>query len=221
MVMAEELQCLKSIGLLGGLSGQVRVSSQSLGKELGISPQTASRRLISLEAQGMITRALRADGQYIVITEAGGDTLSHEYADYRSIFEDTAGRTILQGIVIDGLGEGRYYVSIPGYHRQFVGKLGFEPFPGTLNIRLSPASIGIRKKLEGHRWIPIEGFTADERTFGSAKCLPCKIGEFPCAIVVPGRSHYPEDIIEIISPAELRKELDLRETDSVTVEVAI
>ncbi|KQC03047.1 MAG: riboflavin kinase [Methanoculleus sp. SDB] len=220
MVMAEELQCLKSIALLRGLSGQVRVSSQSLGKELGISPQTASRRLISLEAQGMITRSIRADGQYIAITEAGGDTLSNEYADYRSIFEDTSGHTILHGIVIDGLGEGRYYVSIPGYHSQFVEKLGFEPFPGTLNIRLWPASIGIRKKLEGYRWVPIEGFIADGRTFGSAKCLPCTIGDYPCAIVVPGRSHYPEDIIEIISPAELRKELGLQETDSVTVEVA-
>lgn len=218
--MAEELQCLKSIALLRGLSGQVRVSSQSLGKELGISPQTASRRLISLEAQGMITRSIRADGQYIAITEAGGDTLSNEYADYRSIFEDTSGHTILHGIVIDGLGEGRYYVSIPGYHSQFVEKLGFEPFPGTLNIRLWPASIGIRKKLEGYRWVPIEGFIADGRTFGSAKCLPCTIGDYPCAIVVPGRSHYPEDIIEIISPAELRKELGLQETDSVTVEVA-
>ncbi|NYT05669.1 MAG: DUF120 domain-containing protein [Methanomicrobiales archaeon] len=220
MVMAEEMQCLKSIALMGGIPGQVQVSSQSLGAKLGISPQTASRRLIALEQEGMISRSIRADGQYIVITAAGVDALSREYADYRRIFERTA-RVTLEGTVITGLGEGRYYVSVPGYHRQFVGKLGFEPFPGTLNIRLSPHSVGIRKQLDAAPWIAIEGFSADQRTFGSAKCLPCRIGDFPCAIVVPGRSHYPDDIIEVISPVELRKELALSESDRVTVEVAL
>ena len=46
------------------------------------------------------------------------------------------------------------------------------------------------------------------RTFGESRCLPCKIGKYPCGIVVPVRSHYPEDIIRnFVSPVALREAL--------------
>lgn len=219
MVMAEDLQCLKTIALMGGCKGPIWASSQILAKTLDLSPQTASRRLISLENQGLISRSIRADGQYIAITKRGEEALRQEYAEYCRIFGQEKGHYILEGEVIDGLGEGRYYVSIPGYNRQFVEKLGFDPFPGTLNIRLNTPSIQIRKKLDALEWIPINGFTADERTFGNARCIPCSMEEHPCALVVPGRTHYPEDVIEIISPVQLRKTLNINARDQVTVEV--
>jgi riboflavin kinase len=219
MVVAEDLQCLKAIALMGGSLGPIRASSQTLGDALEVSAQTASRRLISLESQGLITRTLRPNGQLIAISEKGEEKLRQEYAEYCRIFGNERGHFALEGEVINGLGEGRYYVSIPGYHNQFVEKLGFEPFSGTLNIKLCSPSIQIRKKLDVLDWITIDGFTADERTFGSARCLPCTIGEYPCAIVVPGRTHYPQDIIEILSPVHLKNALNIDAHDHVTVEV--
>jgi riboflavin kinase len=220
MVVADDLQCLKLIALMGGCNEKVWVSSQALAKKLDTSPQTASRRLISLENQQIITRAMRPDGQYIVITRQGEELLRREYADYRRIFEPKRGTFVLEGAVIDGLGEGRYYVSNPGYHDQFVEKLGFEPYPGTLNLRLTPATIPIRSKIDALDWIEVEGFVADNRTFGGARCLPCSVGGQPGAIVMPGRSHYPEDIIEIISPVELRRIQHLETGSIVVVEIA-
>jgi riboflavin kinase len=220
MVVTDDLQCLKLIALMGGCNGKVWVSSQVLAKKLDTSPQTASRRLISLENQQIITRSMRPDGQYIVITRQGEELLRREYADYRRIFEQKGGNFVLEGAVIDGLGEGRYYVSVPGYHEQFVEKLGFDPYPGTLNLQLSPACIPIRAKIDAIGWIEIEGFVADNRTFGNARCLPCTVGGQPGAIVMPGRSHYPEDIVEIISPMELRKILNLETGSIVVVEIA-
>ena len=41
------------------------------------------------------------------------------------------------GEVSSGLGEGRYYISRKSYIIQFQEKLGFIPFLGTLNIRVS------------------------------------------------------------------------------------
>jgi riboflavin kinase len=220
MVVADDLQCLKLIALMGGCNGKVWVSSQLLAKKLETSPQTASRRLISLENQQIITRSMRPDGQFITVTRHGEEFLRREYADYRRIFEQKGGKFILEGAVIDGLGEGRYYVSNPGYHDQFVEKLGFDPYPGTLNLRLSPACVPIRTRIDALEWIEIEGFVADNRTFGNARCLPCNVGDQPGAIVMPGRSHYPEDIIEIISPVELRKILTLDTGSVVVVEIA-
>jgi riboflavin kinase len=220
MVVTEDLQCLKEIALMGGCTAQVWASSQTIGSALKISPQTASRRLISLESQGLITRSIRPDGQYISITKEGEGALRQEYADYCRIFGRNGGHYVIEGTLITGLGEGRYYVSLPGYRTQFIEKLGFEPYPGTLNLRLAPPGIQVRKKLDSLEWITIEGFTADERTFGGARCLPCTIQSVQCAIVVPGRSHYPEDVIEIIAPVNLRNALGLDDRDTVIVEVS-
>lgn len=106
------------------------------------------------------------------------------------------------------------------YQKQFFERLGYYPYPGTLNLRLHPTSLEIRKKLETKEWMVINGFTSENRTFGDARCLPCRIEGIPCAIIVPGRTHYPDDIIEIISAVELRKDLDLSDKDKLTVKVS-
>lgn len=220
MINSDDLATLKWIALMGGLKSQVFISSQALGERLEISPQTASRRLISLEKEKLISRTIRPDGQYIRINESGEKILSNEYFDYCRIFEESDGSYILCGEVISGLGEGRYYVSIPRYHEQFCEKLGFEPFPGTLNIRLAPVSIETRRELEKLEWVEIEGFVDNDRTFGSARCLPCRIEGSASAIIVPGRTHYPDDIIELLCEHGLRDKLGLKDGDRIKVEIS-
>ena len=218
MVEPEDLQSLKTIAHWG-CHGPIWLSSQSLGNELGISPQTASRRLIALERQRLIARSMRPDGQYVALTPEGEQVLRREYADYVRIFNPERRQYTLTGTVISGLGEGRYYMSLPYYREQFSASLGFDPFPGTLNVRLDPPSIQVRKHIENAGWIEIPGFTADDRTFGGARVLPCRIRGHKCAIVVPSRTHYPEDIIEIIAGCELRKALNLNDNDKIEVEI--
>jgi riboflavin kinase len=219
MIMPGDISCLKAIALMGGLKGPVFLSSQSLGGMLGTSPQTAARRLQALERRSLLTRSVTPDGQNVTITREGEEALRKEYADYCRVFQIEGGGFSLRGTVISGLGEGRYYMSLEPYIRQFVRTLGFEPYPGTLNIRLEPSGMAVRKRLDQLDWISIEGFTADGRTFGRARCLPCIIGMTPCGIVIPGRSHYPDDVLEIIAPVSLRDAYQLADSDEVSVEV--
>jgi riboflavin kinase len=219
MLDSGDLQCLKAIALMGGCRGPVWISSQSLGDTLAMSPQTASRRLKSLEGQRFVDRSLRPDGQYVAVTREGEEALRKEYADYSRIFGEGGGPYSLTGSVISGLGEGRYYMSLAPYCEQFRRILGGDPFPGTLNLRLSSASRDVKRKVDSLPWTRIQGFVQEGRTFGEARTLPCRIGDLPCAIVVPGRSHYPDDVIEVISTAELRAALGLSDGDLVTVEV--
>jgi riboflavin kinase len=219
MIPAEDLQCLKAIALLGGCSSPVIVSSQTIGEMLDISPQTAARRLKALESSGHIRRSIIPDGQEVSVTPAGVAELRLEYLDYCRIFSGKKGDITLEGSVVSGIGEGKYYMSLEPYRQQFKTHLGFEPFPGTLNIRLTPSSISTRKMAETCSWIRIKGFSTDGRTFGDARCLPCRIGDTPCAIIVPGRAHYPDDIIEVIAPIALRRKLGVEDNDAVRVEV--
>ena len=219
MIPPEDLQCLKTIALRGGCKGPVFVSSQTMGEMLGLSSQTASRRLKGLETRGFLTRTIVPDGQHVTLTGAGEAELRKEYQGYIRIFSEHNKGFVLNGTVVSGIGEGKYYMSLGPYKEQFNTHLGFEPYPGTLNIRLSSSSIPVRKKIEALDWIRIKGFSTDGRTFGDAKCLPCRIGSVSCGIVMPGRTHYPEDIIEVIAPVALRRKLGVEDTDTVTVEV--
>lgn len=115
MVAPEDLECLKRIALMGGTSTPVFLKTLSLGSELGFSPQTASRRLRSLEQQELITRVLGTDGQQVTITGDGEDALRQEYCDYYRLFGRQEKTLVLAGTVQSGLGEGAYYMSLPPY----------------------------------------------------------------------------------------------------------
>ncbi|MDI6719004.1 MAG: DUF120 domain-containing protein [Methanomicrobiales archaeon] len=219
MVEAEDLRFLKALALMGGHKGPIWVSSQVLSRTLSLSPQTVSRRLKSLETQMLIERSVRADGQYVTITENGERELQREYSEYARIFGREKRHYVLSGTVISGVGEGRYYMSLPEYRRQFLERLGFEPFPGTLNIKLDPASMQIRRKIDALDWEVIRGFEKENRTFGDARARICRIDSIPCAMIVPGRTHYPDDIIEVIAPVELRTALNLSDSDRVNLEI--
>ncbi|MDR0980389.1 MAG: DUF120 domain-containing protein [Methanocalculaceae archaeon] len=218
-VDAEDTLCLKRIAAMGGCKGPVRLSTQSLGEQLGISQQTASRRLRSLETAQLISRTTESSGQFVLVTKIGEELLRREFSEYCKIFDRIGGHYVLTGSVISGVGEGRYYMSIPHYQEKFTELCGFSPYPGTLNVKLNPQSILVRKRIDTLEWITVPGFSDEHRTFGSARCIPCRIDNIPCAIVVPGRTHYPEDIIEIISGVPLRGTLGLSDNDSVEVEI--
>jgi len=207
---------LKRLALLGALRSSISISSAKFARRLKTSPQTASRKLQILEQENMITRRILPNGQEIMITEAGVLALQREYQEYQRIFGDYED-VRLTGVVCTGLGEGKYYIALDGYMRQFEQKLGFTPHPGTLNIELDSHSTNMRKRLNAMDGIHIEGFEDGVRTFGSAKCFEVQIDNTCGAIVIPNRKHYPDDIIEIIAPVNLRERLRVGDGGDVEV----
>ena len=214
----EDLSALKKLALIGGLDGITRISSSEFANHICSSTQTASRRLQSLEHAGYISREVRPAGQHIKITSAGRQVMEAEYLEYRKIFTPGSTPIELTGHVITGLGEGQYYTTIKGYHDQFVNLLGFNPYPGTLNIKLEQESIVCRTLLNIKNEITIEGFNSKNRTFGGGRCYPVSLGNgTKGAIMIPDRSHYPDDIIEIISAKNLREQFGLKDGSKITV----
>jgi len=128
----------------------------------------------------------------------------------RKGFSDESRRDTLRGRLVSGLGEGQHYVARDGYRKQFQEKLGFDPFPGTLNIRLDrPFDYAWR------RAIKIEGFLDEGVTFGKCSCYKVKVMGIEAAIVRPERSSYPQDLVEVIAPIRLRSSLGLADGDEV------
>jgi riboflavin kinase len=214
-----DIEYLKKLALIGAVNKTIKVSSSEFQKHTGASSKTAARKLKQLEEEGLIERKIVPGGQLIKMTEKGIEILKREYLEYSSIFSPESDFLELEGNVLTGLGEGQYYVNIPGYRKQFEEKLRFSPFPGTLNVKLSENSSAIRNRLQSLPAVQIEGFNDGERTFGGGKCYPVNVGGIEAAMVTPERTHYPSDLIEIIAPVNLRNTLSLKDGDRVVIQI--
>lgn len=218
---------LRKLALLGAIEQPIKLSSGNFAEAIKSSLQTAARRLQELERAGLVHRRITADGQWIILTKHGVERLKSECYEYQELFFSTPQIEVeIGGRLISGLGEGRYYTTLNGYKKQFESKLGFAPFPGTLNLCLDLLCIVARKKLEGRVGIEMTSFESENRTFGGAKCFPCKILDdraegVKSAVIIPDRTHYPEDILEIISPVYLRGELNLKDGDELRTKVVV
>jgi len=222
-VSPDERAALCELALLGGLDGPVTVTCATLAERLDASSQTASRRLQRLEETGTVDRELLGDGQRVAVTDAGERTLRSVYEQYRQLF-DRETTVALRGTVTSGMGEGRHYISLSGYMRQFTERLGYEPFPGTLNVELTAESVRARAELEGlaTEATPIDGWADGDRTFGPATCYTARVesdaGTYEGAhVIVPERTHHDATQLELIAPVKLRDELALGDGDEVTV----
>ena len=220
----DEIAVLRLLALRGGLGSDVKVSCAGLAEELSVSNQTASRRLQHLDDGELITRELVPDGQWITVTDRGQAILRTEYEAYRRLFEDEEAIT-LSGTVTAGMGEGRHYISLRGYHVQFVNRLGYEPFPGTLNVTLDDESVRRRASLDTIEAIPIDGWEDADRTYGPATCYQATVtnraGETyeKAHAIIPERTHHDENNLELIAPDKLRDVLSLADDERIEITI--
>jgi len=222
---ADGLATLKELALAGAFAGEAKLSCSGLAGQLDVSTQTASRRLQQLDNSGYIDRDIVGDGQWVQITTQGEHRLQAEYADYRRLFERDV-TVELAGVVTSGMGEGRHYISLPGYASQFEARLGYEPFPGTLNVELEEESVRLRAGLSTIDPVPIDAWEDEERTYGPAGCYPATLSTADdgrtydeAHAIVPERTHHDESQLELIAPVKLRDELDLEDGERLTVTV--
>ena len=200
---------LYKLAEMGAYPGEIELTTSEIGKRLEFSQQTASRHLIELEDKYLIRRSRRGRKEAIKITDEGMDMLRDMYVNLQRILEETKQKVTISGILFSGLGEGAYYISHDGYKKEFIKKLGFEPFPGTLNLRI--LNVDDLKKIAQIRQSEpyiIRGFQKKGRQFGDVMCYKARfIYGTMGAIIIPSRTHHNKDILEAIAPVNLREKL--------------
>jgi len=197
------------------------ISTTSLSRKIGFSQQSTSRYIRMLEKHGLISRRITSRGQFITLTGEGLKRLREVYNRLKIIFGEAIPLFTIKGVVFTGLGEGAYYMSKKGYVEQFEKQLGFKPFPGTLNIKLLDENdIKAKRELASLQGKVIHPFIDDDRTFGDVKCFPASInGKVNGAVILVKRTHYGDNILEVISEYNLREKLSLKDGDIVRLTV--
>jgi riboflavin kinase, archaea type len=188
-----------------------RLTTAELGELCGMSQQNASRKITALEADGLVGRG--KDG--IVLTQKGYSELAGLYSSMKNVFE--GGKLEFSGTIVRGLGEGSFYMSLDGYRRQIREHLGFDPYPGTLNIRLDEDERWKRQRILENEPIIISGFKDRDRTYGEIYSYRCRIEGRDGAIIVPLRTHHGPEILELICPFNAKAELGKKDGGRVRV----
>lgn len=119
------------------------------------------------------------------------------------------------GTVCSGLGEGAHFTALPWVDDEFRRKLGFAPWPGTLNLRVGgPAWRAWRAAADAWPGIAITPAPG----FCPARCFHVLLaGRQPAAAVIPEVEGYPADKLELVAPVALRAALGLVDGDTLHV----
>jgi riboflavin kinase len=218
----QHISTLLKLAEMGAHRRTTKISTEYLAEKLGISQQTASRHLIELERKRWIHRTITPEGSLLKINDAGMREIQKLHSQLRFLVEAAYPPSVtLEGTVFTGLGEGAYYISKEVYRKQFIEKLCFDPYPGTLNLKLSTDyDLKTRTELETYPAVEIQGFKNENRTFGLVKCYPASVdNKVKGALIFALRSHYDVSVLEVIAPVCLRKQLSLKDGQKVKVEV--
>ena len=127
----------------------------------------------------------------------------------------------ITGTITSGMGEGAYYMSMKGYTKQFKSKLGYIPFPGTLNVRLDKKiHQEAMKQFETLDGVKIKTFSDGKRTYGWVKCFHATLNNsIKCELIRLERTHHDSSVIELISKNNLRKTARLKTGSKVTLQI--
>jgi riboflavin kinase, archaea type len=186
-----------------------------IAKDLDLSQQSVSRKLILLEQEGYIKRLISISGVDIQLTKKAITHLKEKYKMLKFLF----GKQIsLKGTVEDGLGEGKFYMSVANYKRQFKQHFGFKPFEGTLNLRVDSSKVQQFVEQYKDKEVLIKGFKTPERTYGDVRAYPVSLCDKVCTVLIlPDRTLHANDVVEVVSDVHLRTKLEVGTGDQLVL----
>ena len=219
----QHLLTLAHILSKGGKHNFVNITTSSLGREIGKSQQSASLHLKELELGGFIERIQSGRKQSIKITNKGFVELSTLHNLLSKLISKSPNSLSIVGTITSGMGEGAYYMSMKGYTKQFKSKLGYIPYPGTLNVQLKEKKFSEAiSQLSNYEGVKINSFSDGKRTFGWVKCFKAKINnKIDCELILLERTHHDTTIVEFIAKNNIRKSLKIGKKSNARIKISI
>ena len=124
----------------------------------------------------------------------------------------------ITGKIVSGIKQGAFFTQLDWVQEQCLEKLGFKPFPGTLNMELANENMAVIEAMQAQEGIEL---VPPDSTFCSGFVFPVTVEGISGAIVAPAADVrvHAKNIIEIISPIGLKDALAVEDGDWVTLTI--
>jgi len=121
----------------------------------------------------------------------------------------------LRGKILAGVQKAAQFTQLDWVQEQCMEKLGFIPFPGTVNLEITEEDISTLKALrreEGIRLIP------PDPQFCESKAFPIAMGHIQGALIIPAENVrvHGRAVIEILAPVKVKDALGVDDGDSLS-----
>ena len=122
----------------------------------------------------------------------------------------------LSGKIVKGVQKASFFTGLDWVQEQCKVKLGFRPYPGTLNLQIEAGYLQVLEQLQKET---CEELVPPDQSFCSAKVQPVTIGNERGAILIPDEDVrvHGDTIVELIAPNRLKDALNVDDGDSLTV----
>ena len=124
----------------------------------------------------------------------------------------------ISGKLIQGAQKAAFFTGLSWVQQQCLEKIGFVPFPGTLNLEIKRSDVELLKNISDRFW---EELIPEDETFCSAKILPIVIKDIKGAVILLEKAVniHGSPVIEILAPVKLRQVLGLNDGDMVDIRI--
>ena len=122
----------------------------------------------------------------------------------------------ITGKIVSGAGKGVYFTQIGWVQQQCHQKLGFKPYPGTLNLEVATDDLCKIAALDAEKGIELH---SPDPKFCNAKAFAVELEKRKGAIILPEEKVriHAENIIEIIAPMNIKATLNLTDGDLLVI----
>lgn len=126
---------------------------------------------------------------------------------------------IIAGKIVRGVEQGVFFTQLEWFQEQCADKLGFKPYPGTLNLEISGEYLPIIESLNREGGIEL---ISPDPTFCNAKSFSVSLGDISGAIIMPDEKVrvHAKNIIEIVAPINIKASLNVGDGDFISVVIS-
>lgn len=124
----------------------------------------------------------------------------------------------ITGKIVSGSGQGAFFTQIDWVQLQCFEKLGFKPYPGTLNLEIGPDDLPLIASLEQKKGIAL---ISPDPKFCNAKAFAVRLKKMSAAIIMPEEKVriHADNIIEIIAALNIKETLNVK--DGVLLSIVV
>ncbi len=124
----------------------------------------------------------------------------------------------ISGKIVSGAQQGAFFTQLEWVREQCLEKLGFTPWPGTLNLEIPMDRVAVIESFMVKEGIEL---VSPDLNYCSGHVFPVFVEGIPGAIVFPAQDVrvHEKNVIEIISPKLLKDALGVEDGDCVNLTI--